>query len=655
MSVPEDSIELRARPPRVPPTLTSFILSIVVMLMTCGFAWYLHGQARAALIDEIRGSLARVARLTAGRLDGDLHDRMREGMRKDDPSYAGQNRFMQQLPAVDSDIAYAYTAIEKDGKVWLILDTEPPDGPDDMAVMQPYDDAPADLRTALAEHKARVSAPYTDQWGSFITAYAPFNNRVGAFSGVVGVDLGLTSYENRLRPMQQATLAIYVAGTVMSLLIGLALWWSYRRSGAVEQLGRQLNNVNALLQMSRVLGSNIGLNNLLPLIVAKTTQVMRAERSSLFLYDKKNKQLIGRVTEGAGTQEFVIPDSRGIAGRVARTGQLANVVDPSKDPDFAAIFDKQSGFQTHNILTVPIVDAKNNVLGVLQALNTLDHKPFDADDERMLAALASQAQVAIERERLTQTAGENRKLEDALKFAQSIQLGMLPQRFPDPQQSRVELYAKLIPAKIVGGDFYDFIWIDFNLLGLVMADVSGKGIPAALLMAKAMTLIRAHLGALQNPAEALRKANEELARDNDQAMFVTVFVAMYDCDTGALTFSNAGHNHPYLLRDHSVIEIDEAKSVPLGADEEAEFINAQTQLSDGDILFMYTDGVTEAMNPENQEYGEDRMCECLSAHTQGSMKDLADACVDSVRTFARGADQSDDITLMALRVPLGSG
>ena len=207
------------------------------------------GPAFNLLIDEIRGSLARTARLTSARLDGTLHDRMRAGMRKDSPEYAAQNRFLLQLAAIDTDVAYAYTAIEKDGKIWLILDTEPPDGADDMDVMQPYDDAPEDLRTAIREQKARVSAPYTDQWGSFITAYAPFRNRAGAFSGVVGVDLGLASYERRLRPMQQATWAIYIAGSILSLLIGLALWWSYRRSGAVEQLARQLNNVNALLSV----------------------------------------------------------------------------------------------------------------------------------------------------------------------------------------------------------------------------------------------------------------------------------------------------------------------------------------------------------------------------------------------------------------------
>ena len=356
MSVPEESVELQARPMRVPPTLTSFVLSLVVMLMTCGVAWYLHGEARKALIDEIQGSLARLARLTSARIDGDVHDRLRQGVRKDSAEYFAQNRFMLQLPAIDPEIAYAYTAIEQDAKVWLILDTEPPDGADDMDVMQPYDDAPEALRTALRERKALVSAPYTDQWGTFITAYAPFHNRAGQFAGVVGVDLGLAQYEARLLPMQRATWAIYGAGTVLSILIGLALYWSYKRGGAVEQLGRQLNNVNALLQVSKVLGSNVGLDNLLPQIVSSATSVMRAERSSLFLYDKGKRQLIGRVTEGAGAgQEFVIPDTRGVAGRVVRTGQLANVSDPRNDPDFD---EERAALQEYAALLVLQADTK---------------------------------------------------------------------------------------------------------------------------------------------------------------------------------------------------------------------------------------------------------------------------------------------------------
>ena len=418
-----------------------------------------------------------------------------------------------------------------------------------------------------------------------------------------------------------------------------------------RQLGRQLGNVNALLNVSRVLGSNIGLDNLLPIIVGKTSIVMRAERSSLFLYDKVKNTLTGLVAEGlqAG-DEIVISADKGIAGRVVRTGVTANVDNPSIDPDFDDSFDKKSGFKTRAILAVPIPNSKGGVLGVLQALNPTDNHVFDEDDVAMLNALAVQAQIAIERERLNQSANERRKLEEALRFAQSIQMGMLPQNFPDPKVSGVELYAKLIPAKMVGGDFYDFFWIDEDRIGLVMADVSGKGIPAALLMAKAMTLIRAYLGAESDPAEALGRANDELAHDNDAAMFVTAFVAIYNRRDGSLQYSNAGHNEPYVLRKNTLITLNQALMVPLGAQEGVEFINASINLKFADVLYLYTDGINEAMDPDFNEYGDDALKAFLVQHSLDPMPALANACIESVRAHAKGADQSDDITVMVMRV-----
>ena len=464
-------------------------------------------------------------------------------------------------------------------------------------------------------------------------------------------NLSPATSNTQLEYMRDAAWVAGLVGLLLALMTTLVLWWLHKRNTGLRQLGRQLSNVNALLNVSRVLGSNIGLDNLLPIIVGKTTAVMRAERSSLFLYDKVKSTLTGLVAEGlqAG-EEIVISAGKGIAGRVVRTGITANVDNPSIDPDFDDSFDKKSGFKTRAILAVPIPDSKGGVLGVLQALNPTDNHPFDDDDVAMLNALAVQAQIAIERERLNQSANERRKLEEALRFAQSIQMGMLPQNFPDPKSTGVELYAKLIPAKLVGGDFYDFFWIDADHIGLVMADVSGKGIPAALLMAKAMTLIRAYLGAESDPAEALRRSNDELAHDNDAAMFVTAFAAIYNRRNGELRYSNAGHNEPYVIRKQSLITLDQALMVPLGAQEGMEFVNASITLKFSDVLYLYTDGISEAMDPDFNEYGDNTLREFLVQHAFHPMPALTNACIESVRTHAKGADQSDDITVMVMRV-----
>lgn len=654
MSETGEYFELAAPPPRIPPTLSSFLLSLTMLLMTCGVAWYLHGEAREKVVGEIERGLQRVASLAADRIDPAMHALLRSGnLRKDDPRYKQANEAMREVIAVDEEIVYAYTVIRRGQDYAFVLDSEPPAGEDEMGIVQAYEgDLPEALLRSFDSGQAQVSRPYSDEWGQWVTAYAPFFSADGRMEAVVGVDLTLAEFERRLAPIHRATVAITIAGTLASLLIGLGLWWSYRRSNAMQQLGRQLNNVNALLNVSKVLGSNIGVDNLLRVIVAKTTAVMRAERSSLFFYDRGRRSLIGRVTEGseAGT-EFVIPDSRGIAGRVARSGQIANVPEPKADPDFDDAYDRKSGFVTRGILCVPIFDAKNAVLGVLQVLNPRGRGSFDRDDEIMLSALASQAQVALEREQAQQKAAEVRKLEDTLKLAQSIQLGMLPKRFDELREARVDAFARLIPAKMVGGDFYDWLLTDERQLGMVIADVSGKGVPAALLMSKAMALLRSNLAICGDPAEALQKANLELAAGNDQGMFVTVFLALLDLRSRVLTYSNAGHNHPLIVRDGDWIEIDGAKGVPLGAHERAQFANATLKLQPRDVLFLYTDGVTEAMNPELQLFGEDRLYQYLIGYSNERMETLVNTCVDSVNNFARGAEQSDDITVLAIRVP----
>ena len=648
----DESIELRARPPKIPPIVLGIGVAAGVLLTICAIAWYMYEGSKAILFEEIRSGLARSAKFAATQIDGDLHDQFRGAALNTTPDYLKANRLLLSLTASDSDLAYAYTVIEEAHNFYLVLDTDVPEDPSDNLALTPYEDAPENLISAVRGQKAlTASTPYTDQWGTFISSYAPFHNSKGEFAGVVGVDLRIANLEQRLAPARRVALIAVAIGLAISFFMAWVVWLTQRRDGAMRQLGRQLSNVNAMLNVSKALGSNVGLDNLLPVIVNKTTMVMRAERSSLFLYDKQNGTLRGRVTEGLGVgQEIIIPADRGIAGRVARTGETANIKKPEADPDFDSSFDKKSGFHTRAILAVPILDSKGGVLGVLQALNPKDNEPFDHDDEAMLHALASQAQVALERETLTQSANEKRKLEEALKFAQSIQLGMLPQVFPDPVKTGVELYATLIPAKMVGGDFYDFFWIDEDRLALVMADVSGKGIPAALLMAKAMTLTRAYLGAETDPAAALRRANEELSLDNDAAMFVTTFAAIYDRSNGQLVYSNAGHNEPYIIRGKQLIPLDLACSVPLGASMSATFENARISLQFGDLAYLYTDGVNEAMDVDFTEYGDNQLREFLVSHAQAPTRVFAGACIDSVRAHAKGAEQSDDITVMVMRV-----
>lgn len=643
-------IQIRRAASPLTPLLQAVAVALIGFLALGGIAWYVYSHAENSLIEEIRSGLERTARIAAHSIDAGVHGQFTRPEQKETPEYQQAIKPLREIMRADPEVSFAYSAILSEGKVYFILDATPAESDTAVQIMQQYDPPPPDLLLALKDQKAVVSRePYTDEWGTFISAYEPLFTADKRFIGVLGVDLTTKNYEARLRPIRHSTfVAMGLAGAI-ALAMGLAVWVQRKTDRNLHEAGRQLKIVNALLNVSRALGSNTGIKNILPVIVNKTTEVMNAERTSLFLYDRERHTLKGRVLEGLDEDSALrISDERGIVGRVARSGQPANVPDPAADPDFDAGFDKEFGFRTRNMLVVPVMDTKQKVIAVLQALNRRGDAPFDDDDRVLMNALAAQAQVALERETLNQSVLEKQKLEDTLKFAQTIQMGMLPTRFPD-RDRYIELHALLIPAKLVGGDFYDFIDLGDGLLGLVIADVSGKGMPAALLMAKAMTLVRAFATVGIAPSEILRQSNEELARDNDAAMFVTVFIAIVDRRSGQMVYANGGHNAPLLVRKGVVQELNEADSVPLGTMPAMIFVEARIQLEPDDLLYLFTDGVNEAMSPEYQEFGDARMQDVVLAHAHRSPFEINHEMIQAVRQHANGAEQSDDITLLTVR------
>nr|WP_282452669.1 SpoIIE family protein phosphatase [Lysobacter sp. CAU 1642] len=241
-----------------------------------------------------------------------------------------------------------------------------------------------------------------------------------------------------------------------------------------------------------------------------------------------------------------------------------------------------------------------------------------------------------------------REIDASLKLAASIQSSMLSRDFGDGA-GVVDLHAQLIPAKTVGGDFYDFFWLDTHRLAFVIADVSGKGVPAGLFMVKAKSVIKTAASVFSDPGEIVARANDELSAGNDESMFVTALFGVLDTASGELELVNAGHNPPMLIEgpQRSVRELRLEQQVVLGAMDGLPYASTRLHLQPGDRLFIYTDGVNEAMDPDNVEFGYARLVESLSA-ASGDAAAIDAAVVDAVQAFARGAEQSDDITVMCL-------
>lgn len=252
---------------------------------------------------------------------------------------------------------------------------------------------------------------------------------------------------------------------------------------------------------------------------------------------------------------------------------------------------------------------------------------------------------------LQETTATKERIETELRVASDIQMSTMPKIFPPfPDRKDFGIHATIKPALEVGGDFFNFELVQGDKLFFVIGDVSGKGVHAALFMAVANTLIQTAARTGLTPDEVLGVANRQLSRDNDSCMFVTVFCGLVDLGSGGLTFSNAGHNPPYLLSDDDgVTPMEQASGLVLGLNPDSEYSSHTLALRPGDGLFLYTDGVTEAMAKDGEMFGESRVESFLTRYRQADAKKIVETALENVKRFTAGAPQSDDITLLALR------
>jgi len=413
---------------------------------------------------------------------------------------------------------------------------------------------------------------------------------------------------------------------------------------------RQARNLKALLGVAKALASEIKLDNLLQVIVAKAAEVMDAERATLFLYDKPRNELWSKTTQKLEINEIRVALGVGIAGTVAKTRALINIADAYADPRFDSTFDKQTGYRTRSILCLPLIGNGDSLVGVIQVLNKRNRETFDEIDESLLAGLSDHITVALERGRLIEAYIEKERLEEGLKLAHDIQMSMLPKTFPPfPERRDLDIFAAITPAKKVGGDFYDFFFLDENRLCFAIGDVSGKGVPAALFMAVVKTLFKAIAGRVQNPGEILSTVNREICRDNDSQMFTTLFCGILDTRTGEIRYSNGGHNPPYHLSRAGVQQVPKTGGRVLGLLEETTYAGSRLVLGPGETLLLYTDGVTEALDPAEQFFSERRLESILTQITFASAREQIEHLTREITLFAAGAEQADDITTLAIR------
>jgi serine phosphatase RsbU (regulator of sigma subunit) len=424
-----------------------------------------------------------------------------------------------------------------------------------------------------------------------------------------------------------------------------------------------------LYELGCAFAEHVDLDELSRTVVAECRDVLDAEAASILLLEPDGRELYFPYTAdddpqvAARLRNLRFPADRGIAGAVLADGRPLRVDDAANDPRFYTGVDRLTGLVTRNILCAPL-RSHQGTIGVVQVLNRRDGGCFSDDDLSFLDTLAASVAVAIENARLyAQLREQVAMLERAvlehnellairreLDIAASIQQSILPRTFPPfPARKEFEIFAEMTPAREVGGDFYDFFFIDETHLGLVIGDVSGKGMPAALFMAVSRTLLKSIAVGGTPPAPCLERVNRLLCAENSAEMFVSIFFGVLNTRTGEIEYSNCGHNPPYVLRRSGRLEVLAGTGgTVLGILDDARCNAKRTVLGPGDALFLYTDGVTEAMDDDGQLFSDARLATVL-ARTLSSPETLVRAVVDSVTQHSGTAPQSDDVTILALR------
>ena len=308
-------------------------------------------------------------------------------------------------------------------------------------------------------------------------------------------------------------------------------------------------------------------------------------------------------------------------------------------------------------VTKPMIQLTNSVIEV--GKGNLDSK-IDINTKDEIGVLANcfnkmTDDLKVYISNLSKVTAEKERIGAELNVATNIQASMLPCIFPAfPEHEEFDIYASMRPAKEVGGDFYDLFLVDKDTLAILIADVSGKGVPAALFMVIAKTLIKNNAQNGLSPKDVFDKVNNLLCANNNEGMFVTAFMGYLDIPSGRLTCVNAGHNPPLLLKDNSFRWVKIKRGLVLGGMEDMRYKEETLTLEKGEMIFLYTDGVTEALNPENELFSEARLMDIADKSKNGSLKEFTVSVKTEIDAFARGAEQADDITMLVMKYKGGA-
>ncbi|HET9669970.1 MAG TPA: SpoIIE family protein phosphatase [Casimicrobiaceae bacterium] len=404
-------------------------------------------------------------------------------------------------------------------------------------------------------------------------------------------------------------------------------------------------DLEAILDVTKRLAAPFDLPTMLGAVVDAAKQVLRAERGSVWLYDEPKGELVLEVATAIAPVR--VPWQAGLVGACAHSRRIINVPDCYADPRFDSSIDKASGYRTRCMLTLPLVDHREMLVGVMQVLNKRGGV-FDAGDEAVAAALAAQCAVALSRVRMTDALIEGERMRQALEMAREVQMSTLPRTLPDVPG--YEIATTFRPAELTGGDTFDVATVDDSLL-LVLGDATGHGIAPALSVTQMQAMLRMAFRLGADLDTAFMQVNNRMCETLADDRFVTAFIGLLDPATHVLRFHSGGQGPILRYRAHDR-QFDRFKptSFPLGA-----MMLSGTrrpialELAPGDMLVLVSDGILEQENDRGEAFGEDRLHDIVTAHAGDGARQVREQLERALTAFAAGAPQADDVTAVLVQ------
>jgi serine phosphatase RsbU (regulator of sigma subunit) len=411
-----------------------------------------------------------------------------------------------------------------------------------------------------------------------------------------------------------------------------------------EVLRRYTARLKVLNEVHQSLDRTIALEDLLELVLDRAFDNLGPEEGTIFLRGAEGDyyRAASRSLKGEGSKSLY---SRNLVQEVVEKGQAALVLDTTADERFnQAMSLLDAGVRS--LVAAPLLDPAG-ALGMIVLGSTLGIRQFTEGDMELLTSLASVAAMRIRNTRLAEEALERERLERDVALARQIQVGLLPDALPE--YDGWQLYAHNIPSRGVSGDFYKIEHIDDGSCAILVADVSGKGIAASLLTASLEALAAGPIHDGVPPEEIFSRVSHLLYERTPPEKYATGFLASIDPSTGRFTFCNAGHNPGIVLRADGEVELLESTGMPLGILPTGTYEAGEVTLDGGDTVVLYTDGLTEAENPDDEEYGEERLAEFCAKHRDKPLEGLAAEIRSDQDDFVRGVPYADDRTMVLVR------